>query len=344
MGKFTGLLLASDYDNTLTYTEEALRLCQPMPPVPDANQEAIRYFMSEGGIFSVATGRAKPAFERVAADVPMNGPTILFNGAAIYDFPAGKYLCEAFLPDEAKDCIQQVIGALPFSAVELYHDNNDIHALQPNDVTRRHLHITHSPTVFVDSMTEVPSPISKALFSTEPENQPALLDFLRAEVGAVDAAQVERFRAAELLQFRQMGQQLLAGGADGQGRQQGRHGPPPGGAAGHPAGECGLRRGPRQRHLHAELGGYGLRPRQRAAPGVGPAPGTQAAGLPRQRHRRPDSGAGRKILSDTFAERRPKGRLSVFFRPGCGIVHNFLLDAQKETRYDTFCNDFVTFR
>ena len=181
MGKFTGLLLASDYDNTLTYTEEALRLCQPMPPVPDANQEAIRYFMSEGGIFSVATGRAKPAFERVAADVPMNGPTILFNGAAIYDFPTGKYLCEAFLPDEAKDCIQQVIGALPFSAVELYHDNNDIHALQPNDVTRRHLHITHSPTVFVDSMTEVPSPISKALFSTEPENQPALLDFLRAQ-------------------------------------------------------------------------------------------------------------------------------------------------------------------
>lgn len=55
MGKFTGLLLASDYDNTLTYTEEALRLWQPMPPVPDANQEAIRYFMSEGGIFSVAT-------------------------------------------------------------------------------------------------------------------------------------------------------------------------------------------------------------------------------------------------------------------------------------------------
>ena len=91
----------------------------------------------------------------------MNGPTILFNGAAIYDFPAGKYLCEAFLPDEAKDCIQQVIGALPFSAVELYHDNNDIHALQPNDVTRRHLHITHSPTVFVDSMTEVPSPSAR---------------------------------------------------------------------------------------------------------------------------------------------------------------------------------------
>lgn len=181
MGKFTGLLLASDYDNTLTYTEEALRLCRPMPPVSKANQAAIRYFMAEGGIFSVATGRAKPAFEAVADGVPMNGPTVLFNGAAIYDFSTGKYLCEAFLPETARAHIAQTIRELPFAAVELYHDNNDIHALQPNDMTRRHLHVTHSPTVIVDSMEQVPSPISKALFSTEPAHQAALLDYLRGQ-------------------------------------------------------------------------------------------------------------------------------------------------------------------
>ena len=181
MGKFTGLLLASDYDNTLTYTEEALRLCRPMPPVSKANQAAIRYFMAEGGIFSVATGRAKPAFEAVADGVPMIGPTVLFNGAAIYDFSTGKYLCEAFLPETARAHIAQTIRELPFAAVELYHDNNDIHALQPNDVTRRHLHVTHSPTVIVDSMEQVPSPISKALFSTEPAHQAALLDYLRGQ-------------------------------------------------------------------------------------------------------------------------------------------------------------------
>mgnify|MGYP003013757654 FL=1 len=181
MGKFTGLLLASDYDNTLTYTEEALRLCRPMPPVSKANQAAIRYFMAEGGIFSVATGRAKPAFEAVADGVPMNGPTVLFNGAAIYDFSTGKYLCEAFPPETARAHIAQTIRELPFAAVELYHDNNDIHALQPNDVTRRHLHVTHSPTVIVDSMEQVPSPISKALFSTEPAHQAALLDYLRGQ-------------------------------------------------------------------------------------------------------------------------------------------------------------------
>ena len=181
MGKFTGLLLASDYDNTLTYTAEALRLCAPMPPVSDVNQAALRYFMAEGGVFSVATGRAKPAFEVVAHGVPMNGPTILFNGAAIYDFAAGRYLYTAFLPDIVRTHIAQTIRALPFAAVELYHDDNSIHALQPNEVTRRHLHVTHSPTVIVDSMEQVPSPISKALFSTEPADQAALTAYLRAQ-------------------------------------------------------------------------------------------------------------------------------------------------------------------
>ena len=142
--------------------------------------------------------------------------------------------------------------------MELYHDNNDIHALQPNDVTRRHLHITHSPTVFVDSMTEVPSPISKALFSTEPENQPALLDFLRAqpwydryEIVASSSSLVE----------------LTAKGAN------------KGGMVRRLAELLGIRqenvacvRGPRQRHLHAELGGYGLRPPPTRCPRCWPCP------------------------------------------------------------------------
>ena len=101
MRKFNGLLLVSDFDNTLVYTEEALQKCVDMPPVSDENRAAIEYFMDNGGIFSVATGRAKPAFETVVDGIPMNGPTVLFNGAAIYDFPQKKYLVTAFLPTRA---------------------------------------------------------------------------------------------------------------------------------------------------------------------------------------------------------------------------------------------------
>ena len=181
MGKFVGLLLVSDFDNTLVYTEEALRLCVDMPPVSDVNRAAVEHFMAEGGIFSIATGRAKPAFETVVDGIPMNGPTVLFNGAAIYDFRQRKYLVTAFLPDTVREHITQVVTALPEVAAELYHDDNTIHALNANDVTRRHMHVTHSPSIEVDSIEQVPSPISKTLFSTEEEHLDALLAYLKAQ-------------------------------------------------------------------------------------------------------------------------------------------------------------------
>ena len=181
MGKFDGLLLVSDFDNTLVYTEEALRLCVDMPPVSDVNRAAVEHFMAEGGIFSIATGRAKPAFETVVDGIPMNGPTVLFNGAAIYDFRQRRYLVTAFLPDTVREHITQVVTALPEVAAELYHDDNTIHALNANDVTRRHMHVTHSPSIEVDSIEQVPSPISKTIFSTEEEHLDALLAYLKAQ-------------------------------------------------------------------------------------------------------------------------------------------------------------------
>jgi len=181
MGKFDGLLLVSDFDNTLVYTEEALQKCVDMPPVSGKNRAALEYFMANGGLFAVATGRAKPAFETVVDGIPMNAPTVLFNGAAIYDFSQRKYLVTAFLPDTVRAHITQVVTAMPQVAVELYHDDNTIHALNANDVTRRHMHITHAPSIEVDTMDEVPSPISKALFSTEENHLNDLLDYLRAQ-------------------------------------------------------------------------------------------------------------------------------------------------------------------
>ena len=109
MSKFNGLLLVSDFDNTLVYTEEALQKCVDMPPVSDENRAAIEYFMANGGTFSVATGRAKPAFETVVDGIPMNGPTVLFNGAAIYDFSRREYLVTAFLPDDVRPRIEEVV-------------------------------------------------------------------------------------------------------------------------------------------------------------------------------------------------------------------------------------------
>ena len=59
MGKFDGVLIASDYDNTITYTEGALRSGQPAPPVSARNKAAIEYFMAQGGIFTAMGGSSR---------------------------------------------------------------------------------------------------------------------------------------------------------------------------------------------------------------------------------------------------------------------------------------------
>ena len=61
MGKFTGVLLASDFDNTIVDTASSFRGGQDMPAPSAKTLEALRYFMENGGAFTVATGRARSA-------------------------------------------------------------------------------------------------------------------------------------------------------------------------------------------------------------------------------------------------------------------------------------------
>lgn len=49
MGKFDGVLLASDFDNTILNTEIPRRTGCPIPPISRRNTDALRYFMANGG-------------------------------------------------------------------------------------------------------------------------------------------------------------------------------------------------------------------------------------------------------------------------------------------------------
>ena len=169
MGKFDSVLIACDFDNTLVYTEDVLHNGGEIPPVSPENRRAIEFFMAEGGTFCMSTGRALPAFRPLAAGIPMNGPSVLFNGAAIYDFFREEYLATAFLPDQVREHVHLLEAQMPGITYEIYHDDNSIFSVNPNDITARHLHLTHSPTVTLSGIDEAPSPISKLLFEEEPK-------------------------------------------------------------------------------------------------------------------------------------------------------------------------------
>ena len=76
MGFFSDVLLTVDYDRTLT---------APDSTIPQRNLEAIRYFIENGGAFTVNTGRSVPMTKVFRDIVPVNAPLLLYNGSAAFD-------------------------------------------------------------------------------------------------------------------------------------------------------------------------------------------------------------------------------------------------------------------
>lgn len=162
MGKFDGVLLASDFDDTLYATNGT---------VPAANIAAIRYFISEGGRFTVATGRAYPTFSPYAHLAPINAPVVLSNGSAIYDFEAGKLICQTVLPDKSPLHFTALCAAFPSLGFEAYHDD-DIYVYQPNIITQEHMKKVGASCAPCP-IESIPTPWTKAIVQ---QDTPVLLE------------------------------------------------------------------------------------------------------------------------------------------------------------------------
>ena len=113
MGKFTGKLLVSDMDATLLDSRGE---------ISRANREAIEYFISEGGYFTVASGRMVPAVRAYLDRITINAPAILHNGAKLYDFEADKAVYEKFIEEPRKAAIRRVHDEHPELGIEIYSD------------------------------------------------------------------------------------------------------------------------------------------------------------------------------------------------------------------------------
>lgn len=72
---FSDILLAVDFDRTLT---------GPDSKIPARNIEAIRYFMENGGKFTVNTGRTPATLHHHLPNLPYNAPLLMYNGSASY--------------------------------------------------------------------------------------------------------------------------------------------------------------------------------------------------------------------------------------------------------------------
>lgn len=97
MGKFSGILLACDVDGTLV--ENGV--------LSDENAEAIRWYIEEGGLFTVATGRTPQHIkEHYMPKLKINAPMICVNGTAVADDKNFEILWERKMSDVFEKMIE----------------------------------------------------------------------------------------------------------------------------------------------------------------------------------------------------------------------------------------------
>lgn len=158
MGKFSGVMLISDFDDTLYGTDFH---------VSEENRAAICYFMEQGGLFTVSTGRARKTFSpQVELEhIPMNAPAILSNGATVFDYRTNQLVRRTYLPDRVIEDIQNVCSKFPELGFEAYYQN-EIYVHNPNAVTEGHMKIVGMDYTVIP-IEQLPTPLTKMILEQD---------------------------------------------------------------------------------------------------------------------------------------------------------------------------------
>lgn len=128
MKKFEGKVICCDIDGTLLNDNFE---------IPKENLKAIEYFRSEGGIFTVATGRTPGGIARYMNELSFDCPIVCQNGGGVYDYYKEEYVWHMPLPREAEEVIDYVKEKFPQTGVEIM-STKGAYCVKENFSTRKH--------------------------------------------------------------------------------------------------------------------------------------------------------------------------------------------------------------
>lgn len=128
MGIFDNVLLLSDFDGTLTGSSGCL---------VQRNLDAVRYFIAEGGRFSVSTGRTKIGFHKYSPEY-INAPVILGNGAMAFDYEKGEAVFVNAITEKNIPVLNRIIADNPWICMELYSVDDTAYVININPASKRH--------------------------------------------------------------------------------------------------------------------------------------------------------------------------------------------------------------
>lgn len=156
MGKFDGILLCTDLDETLLTTEKN---------ISPENFNAIEYFKSEGGYFTFVTGRVPQGAKVLLDRIQPNAPICAFNGAGIFDFEKNELLWGLYLDKKALDILDFVAKKIPETGFVVCTDTR-VCFPKRNYRTDLYMKIEHLTPDYTD-YHNLDEPIKKVVFVAE---------------------------------------------------------------------------------------------------------------------------------------------------------------------------------
>ena len=173
---FRNVIFMTDLDGTLLTDDKRILEC---------DMRAIERFRAGGGLFTVATGRGYSMAKRAAKELGLDIPAVLYNGAAVYDFAADKFLWQCEIGSSARQYIRKITELFPEKTGVEVLSEKAVYVPFLNDVEREHLGFENVTPVLC-SLDEIPDGgWLKVLFAAYPD----ILDEVERAVGEFDDAQ-----------------------------------------------------------------------------------------------------------------------------------------------------------
>ena len=167
---FEGKLILTDLDGTYLFDDHH---------ISRENREAVAYFMENGGLFTVATGRSKAGMEHFFPELQINAPAILYNGSVIYDFERKADVLDTCVGEKGFRLCKALERQFSNIGIEVYADHTP-YVAQDNYWTRRHFQNVKMPWNFCPA-EQIPQPWLSLVVTGESDVLPRVAFFLEEQ-------------------------------------------------------------------------------------------------------------------------------------------------------------------
>jgi Cof subfamily protein (haloacid dehalogenase superfamily) len=165
------VFLMTDLDGTLLTSKKELNA---------ADIEAINRFRSNGGRFSIATGRTLQTAVQYIEQLEVTDPVIMYNGSCVYDPHEKKILHISALPEKAYEYALQIMERFPGTGAELLRPDGT-YIIKLNAVEKEHALYCTVPPIYC-GIDDVPKgQWLKILFAMNPEEIDELEEYVKTQ-------------------------------------------------------------------------------------------------------------------------------------------------------------------